>query len=264
MNKGPAKKMADDAEELDQASTGIRVIARAADILLALSNHPDGLSLREIAKLVKLPRSTVQRIIYSLEEANLVIAASPTSGFRLGPTLTLLAEAVRPFDIARMARPLILQLASETGETVDLSILAHGKAVVVDQISGIHPLKAVSITGGSLPLHGTAIGKALLAALPQKELDALKAHLQLKPLTKHTHTSWDTLLPELETIRKTGLSFDHEGYMLGISSVATTLRGPSGELAAVSFPVPTERFRAKEKALVEALLTRCQAFQRRI
>nr|WP_320134066.1 IclR family transcriptional regulator [uncultured Holophaga sp.] len=258
------KKAASEVEEVENESSGIRVIARAADILLALSNHPDGLSLREIAQLVRLPRSTVQRIVYSLEEANLVIAASPTSGFRLGPTLTLLAEAVRPFDIARMARPLILQLASETGETVDLSILTHGKAVVVDQISGVHPLKAVSTTGSSLPLHGTAIGKALLAALPQRELEAIKPHLQLKALTRNTNLSWDKLMPELETVRETGLAFDHEEYMIGISSVATVLRGPGGELAAVSLPVPSERFRAKEKQLVEALVNRTQTFQRRL
>ncbi|WP_005037617.1 IclR family transcriptional regulator [Holophaga foetida] len=240
------------------------MIARAADVLLALSNHPDGLSLREISQYVKLPRSTVQRIVNSLEEANLVIAASPTSGFRLGPTLTLLAEAVRPFDIARMARPLIVQLSTETGETVDLSILSHGKAVVVDQISGLHPLQAVSTIGTSLPLHGTSIGKSLLAALPEKDLDALRSQIQLKPLTKNTVVSWDQLSLELDMIRETGLAFDQEEYMIGISSVATVLRGPGGELAAVSLPVPTERYRTKEKQLVEALVTRTQNFQRRL
>ncbi|MBP1626393.1 MAG: Transcriptional regulator, IclR family [Holophagaceae bacterium] len=248
----------------ESEGSGIRVIARAADILLALSNHPDGLSLREIAQFVKLPRSTVQRIINSLEESNFVIAASPTSGFRLGPTLTLLAEAVRPFDIARMARPLILQLATETGETVDMSILSHGKAVVVDQISGVHPLKAVSTIGTSLPLHGTSIGKSLLAALPEKELEGLRSHIQLKPLTKNTITNWDKLMAELKTIRETGLAYDNEEYMTGISSVATVMRGPGGELAAISLPVPTERFRAKEAELIEALMSRSQSFQRRL
>lgn len=257
-------KKLDPTIENESESSGIRVIARAADVLLALSNHPDGLSLREISQYVKLPRSTVQRIVNSLEEANLVIAASPTSGFRLGPTLTLLAEAVRPFDIARMARPLIVQLSTETGETVDLSILSHGKAVVVDQISGLHPLQAVSTIGTSLPLHGTSIGKSLLAALPEKDLDALRSQIQLKPLTKNTVVSWDQLSLELDMIRETGLAFDQEEYMIGISSVATVLRGPGGELAAVSLPVPTERYRTKEKQLVEALVTRTQNFQRRL
>lgn len=258
------KKSLNPSLENETEGSGIRVISRAADILQSLGSHPDGLSLREIAQFVKLPRSTVQRIVNSLEEANLVIAASPTSGFRLGPTVTRLAEAVRPFDIARMARPLVVQLSSETGETVDFSILSHGKAVVVDQISGIHPLQAVSAIGTSLPLHGSASGKALLAALSEKELEALRPQIQLKPMTKNTAISWDQLKLELEMIRETGLAFDQEEYMPGITSVATVVRGPGGELAAVSLPVPAERFRAKEKQLVEALVSRSQAFQRRL
>lgn len=258
------KRPTDTSLENENESSGIRVIARAADILQSLSSHPDGLSLREMAQFVKLPRSTVQRIVNSLEEANLVIAASPTSGFRLGPTLTRLAEAVRPFDIARMARPLIVQLSAETGETVDFSILSHGKAVVVDQISGVHPLQAVSAVGTSLPLHGSASGKALLAALSEKDLEALRPQIQLKAMTKNTAVSWDQLKLELEMIRETGLAFDQEEYMIGITSVSTAVHGPGGELAAVSLPVPTERFRAKEKQLVEALVNRSQAFQRRL
>lgn len=258
------KKSNNPSLENENGSSGIRVIARAADVLMSLSTHPEGLSLREIAQFVKLPRSTVQRIVNSLEEANLVIAASPTSGFRLGPTITRLAEAVRPFDIARMAHPLIVQLSTETGETVDFTILSHGKAVVVDQISGIHPLQAVSAVGTSLPLYGSASGKALLAALPPKELEALRPQIQLKPMTKNTTMSWDQLNLELEMIRETGLAFDQEEYMIGITSVATALHGPGGELAAVSIPVPTDRFRAKEKQLVESLVDRSQAFQRRL
>jgi len=248
----------------DTEGSGIRVIARAADILLTLSNHPNGLSLREIARFVGQPRSTVQRIVSALEEANLVIAASAASGFRLGPTLTLLAAAVRPFDIVSMARPLILQLASESGETIDLSIFAHGKAVVVDQISGTHPLLAVSAIGSSLPLHATSIGKVLLAALPEKELDALRKHMKLDALTPNTTTSWDKLNPELDEIRATGISYDNQEYMTGICSVATLLRGPGGEIAAVSFPVPTGRYKEVEEKLIGLLKDRAQSLQRRL
>jgi len=125
-------------QQQDSGTTGIRVIARAADVLTALSKHPDGLSLGEIALQVGLPRSTVQRIVQALDEANLVIAASPTSGVRLGPALLVLAASVKQFSIAEISRPLVVQLSKDTGETVDVAILGSHKAVVVDQIHGTH------------------------------------------------------------------------------------------------------------------------------
>ncbi len=243
---------------------GIRVIGRAADILFLLADFPDGLSLREIARRVDLPRSTVQRIVSALEETNLLIAVSAAGGFRLGPGLTLLARSVRQFDIASICRPLIQELVSDLGETVDLSIIAHGKAVVVDQIPGTHPLLAVSRIGSSLTLHGTASGKALLASLSEEELVPLRQHLVLEPLTRNTIVTWERLDRELETIRRTGVAFDREEYLLGLSAVATVLRGPLGETAAISLPVPTDRFIANEHRLVTTLVERCQALQRRL
>lgn len=118
---------------------GIRVIARAADILTALSKHQDGLTLNEIALQVGLPRSTVQRIVQSLDDANLVIAASPASGVRLDPALLPLAASVKQLSIAEIASPLIVQLSKDTGETVDMAVLGNGKAVVVDQMHGTFP-----------------------------------------------------------------------------------------------------------------------------
>jgi len=245
-------------------SAGIQVVARAADVLFSLARHPDGLSLGELARLLGVPRSTVQRIVTTLENSNLVIAASAASGFRLGPALTLLADSVRPFDIVKLAHPFLLRLASETGETVELSILAHGKAVVVEQIHGTHILRVISAVGSSLPLHATAIGKALLAALPEKDLEALRKHLILEPLTKNTHTSWEELNLELAGIRETRVAFDREENILGICSLGMALQDHKGEMAAVSVLVPARRFKANRETLARALQNCCESFQRRL
>ena len=247
-----------------QEGSGIRVIARAADILASLGQHPEGMSLGELALTLDIPRSSVQRIVGALEEANLIIAASTERGFRLGPALTQLAECVRPCDIAEVVRPLMRQLASETTETVSLSVLAHGKAVVLDQVTGQHKLLAVSTVGRSMPLHATANGKALLAALPRKELNLLRRRISLDPLTRRTTTSWDKLDLELELIRETGLAFDHQEYMVGICSVATLVRSPLGEIGSISFPVPTARYKDAEPELIQALLQCRHSTQRHV
>lgn len=244
-----------DGERADQPRNGIQVIARAADILRALERHRDGLSLGEIAQLVNLPRSTVQRIVDALDHEGLVIAASPGGGVRLGPALLSLAAATT-FQIAAFARPTLEELARQTGETVDLALLNHDKAVFIDQITGTQRLRAVSAVGASFPLHCSANGKAMLAAMTSAELARLRKRLDLPPLTANTITDWDSLGRELDRIRTAGVAFDREEHSIGISAVAAALRAPNGELAAISIPVPTQRFTEIEHTLVERL-TKC-------
>jgi DNA-binding IclR family transcriptional regulator len=251
-------------ESDEQGSAGIRVIARAADILRALGKHPDGLTLGEIAPIVALPRSTVQRIVKALEEVNLVIAASLTGGVRLGPALIALAASAKEFSIDEFARPIIQQLSRDTGETIDLAILGTDKAVVVDQIAGTHPLVAVSEKGSSLPLHCSASGKVLLAMMPEDRLARIKSRLPLSALTPNSATSWQQIERNIETVRRDGIAYDHEEFRLGICAVAAGIRGPGDEIAAISIPVPTDRFRATKEDLARAILERTQALQRRM
>lgn len=251
-------------KEQDSGGSGIRVIARAVDVLTALCKHPDGLTLGEIAQEIGLPRSTVQRIVNALDDANFVIAASPTSGVRLGPALAVIAAAAKPFSIAELVRPLIAQISRETGETVDLAVIGSDKAVVVDQTHGNHPLLAVSAVGTSLPLHCSASGKALLAALSAERLEQLRKRLTLGATTANSITSWAQLEKELATVRRVGFAFDREECWIGISAVAVALRAPDGEVAAISIPAPTDRFLETENKLVEVLVERSRALQRRL
>lgn len=241
----------DDSASAERAG-GIQVIARAAAVLRALKEHPAGLTLGELAKLLGLPRSTVQRIVDALDTENLVIAASPTRGVRLGPALLALAAATR-FEIAELARPVLQEISRDCGETVDLSLLDDNKLVFVDQVSGSHRLRAVSAIGVSFPLHSTAPGKAMLAAMDEHALANLRPRLRLTRLTPRTITSWPVLEGELARTRDSGVGVDDEENSLGICALAIALHLPGGELAAVSIPVPTQRF-ADQREHLQALL----------
>ena len=232
---------------------GVQVIARAAALLRALEHQPDGMSLGELAKAIDLPRSTVQRIVDALDNEGFVIAASAVSGVRLGPALLALAAATR-FHIAEAARQTLEALAKECGETVDLSIADQDKAVFIDQVSGTHRLTAVSAIGVSFPLHSSANGKAVLAAMVDADIAKLRKRLRLAAFTPHTITNWDRLEREIETIRRTGLAFDREENSIGICAVAMAIRSPSGEIAAISVPAPAQRFLANEAKLAATLL----------
>ena len=103
----------------DEKSGGIQVIARAANILNALGEHPGGMSLGEIAQAVDLPRSTVQRIVAALDNAQLV-RSSGAGGLRLGPALLKLISSVHT-DVVDLMRPKLEALCAATNETVSLS-----------------------------------------------------------------------------------------------------------------------------------------------
>ena len=241
----------------------IQVISRAAAILRAIEKHPNGLSLGEIARLVDLPRSTVQRIVDALDHESLLIAASPAHGVRLGPTLLTLAAATR-FEVAELMRPMLEAIARETGESVDLAVADQDKVVFIDQVAGSHRLTAVSAVGVSFPLHCSANGKAVLALMDDLELRRLRKRMKLRRQTPATITSWERLDEEIAQVRATGVAFDREENSLGISAVAVALRSPAGELACISIPVPTQRFAAKEKELAALLLAHRDAMRQKL
>ncbi|HEX6241496.1 MAG TPA: IclR family transcriptional regulator [Polyangiales bacterium] len=236
----------------DEARQGIQVIARAASVLRALEGEEAGLSLGQIAERVRLPRSTVQRIVESLSAEQLLIAAGPAAGVRLGPLLLRLASSASA-DILRVTRPVIAELSRTLGETVDLSVLKGSTAVFIDQVPGTQRLRAVSAIGEAFPLHCTANGKALLAQLAADK----RERLLRAPLTRHTpatSTRVSAVLADVEDSRARGYALDQEEYTEGISAVGTAFLDPLGRPVAISIPVPSARFKRRRKELVESLL----------
>ena len=236
----------------DSPKQSIQVITRAVKVLRALEGEPEGLSLGQIAQRVGLARSTVQRIVDALRTEQFVIAASPTSGVRLGPALIrLAASASVEFD--HITRPIMAELSQKVGETVDLSVLKGQSAVFTDQIQGRHRLRTVSAIGETFPLHCTANGKALLSVLPDEKLERL-LRAPLQKMTPNTITKASELRKEIENCRRTGVATDNEEHTEGISAIGTGFTDPMGRAVALSIPVPTTRYTRTRQELTAHLL----------
>jgi DNA-binding IclR family transcriptional regulator len=232
---------------------GIQVISRAAQILRALDGSQDGLTLSQLAVRVNLPRSTVHRLTTALAAEGLVAAASPTARVRLGPELTRLAIGARR-EIRQELRPFMQRLFARLNETVDMALLEDDHLRFVDQIAAPHRLRAVSSVGAVFPLHCTANGKAILAALPPEALrDVLPTRLER--YTESTITRRTDLERELEKVRQRGVAFDHEEHTHGISAGGIAVVDAFGALAALSVPMPTQRLRGRETEIADELLS---------
>jgi DNA-binding IclR family transcriptional regulator len=230
----------------------VQVIARAASVLRALEGEQTGLSLAQISQRVNLARSTVQRIVDALRTEHFLIAATPTSGVRLGPALIrLVASASVEFD--QITRPIMADLSQKLDETVDLSVLKGYTAVFTDQIQGAHRLRAVSAVGETFPLHCTANGKALLTLMSKQNLDKYLRNPLVK-MTPVTITRPAELRAEIDACAKAGVAFDNEEHTEGISAVGTAFADPLGRSIALSIPVPTTRFKKMKGEMVKKLL----------
>lgn len=232
------------------ARGGVQVIARAIDVLRALKGQPGGLSLGQIADRVGLPRSTVQRIVAALQSERMVIASGSGSGIQLGPELHALAEGAR-YNTVDLLRPILQDIARETGETVDLSVVRGAVLVFIDQVPGSHRLRTVSQVGEEFPLTSTANGKACLALLPLSEAQRLA---QAEWAGQGIAGDMAGLMAELVQVRVDGVAYDRDQHTVGISAVGIGFRNWHGDLFALSIPTPSMRFAEKSAALADVLL----------
>jgi DNA-binding IclR family transcriptional regulator len=231
--------------------SGVQVIERVADVLRALAAAPDGLSLSELALSVEMPKSTVHRLVSALESEEFV-ATAPSGRLRLGRGIARLGAATRD-SLRDQVRPSLLRLHQQLDETVDLSVLDGVSVRFIDQLSAPHRLRAVSAVGAAFPLHCTAPGKAFLAAMSKGELRAALP-ARLPALTPETITSRKELWEELDRVRAEGVAYDREEHTLGICAVGAVVRDPNRVVAAISVPVPAQRFAGNEVKLARAVV----------
>jgi DNA-binding IclR family transcriptional regulator len=227
------------------------VIARAAAILRALEGQEKGMSLGQIAKLVDLPRSTVQRLVDALEAEELVSTRGPGGGVRLGMAVVRLAASIET-SITTIAMPYMEDLSHRVGESVNLSVLRGGESMLLDQAHSDHPFRVVARVGLMMPAYAVAGGKALLATLSDEEVEA-RLGKKLEPCTPRTLTTIAALRAALAEIRRTGFSYDLEEYVEGICAVATCFRDIRGGSYAVSISAPAQRFLPRKEQLREEL-----------
>ena len=238
----------------------VQVIARAAHILRALEGEDAGLSLGQIAARVGLARSTVQRIVASLEAEKLLIAASPTGRVRLGPAILRLASSVTGDFVAR-ARPHLIRLSDELRETVDLAAVRRDHLMFIDQVIGSHRLRTVSARRRDVPAATARPTARPISAGSTKPRSKQLIGKSYEARTPNTLTRLNTLLADLRAVRKNGIAYDREEHTVGICAVGVALHDPLGNPVAISVPVPSQRFREQQKLIAERLLATKRAMQ---
>ena len=212
-------------------------------MLDALAAEGPDLSLGEIAEKLDLHKSTAHRLIMVMERHNLIERNSVTGRYRLGLKLFELGtRAVARLDLRERARPVLERLVLETSETVHLCILDDTEVVYLDKVEPARSVRMASRVGTRNPAYCTAVGKAILAYLPEAQVEAIVRKHGLKAVTANTITSFLDLKSELAKIREQGYSVDNEEIEEGLRCVSSVVRDFSGgPVAAISVSAPAFR-----------------------
>lgn len=221
----------------------VQVLDRALAILDVLAARPAGCSLGEASAQVGLHKSTVHRLMMVLERHRLVDKSAESGRYRLGLKLFEYgSRAASATDVREHSRPYLNMLMRDTDETVHLCILDNGEVLYVEKMEPQRSVRMASSVGRRMPAHCTSVGKAMLALLPEEEVEALIRPLGMRALTKHTLTSMAALKAELRTTRTRGYAIDDEENEPGVRCIGAAVRDYTGRpVAAMSISAPAFR-----------------------
>jgi IclR family acetate operon transcriptional repressor len=245
----------------------VDAVLRAMKVLEQLSMSEMPQSARDLAAEINVPKSTVQRLLQTLEHCEAVTQDAQTQRYRLGPFAMQLGMAsLRGMDLRGVALPLMRELRDETGETVGLNIRVRDTRMYIEQVESPHLLLAKAEVGRPYPLHTGSPGQVLLAFEPEDEISRLLSEADYSALTRKTLKSRTAVEKRLEQVRERGYAEAFEETIAGLNTIAAPIYGALGQVtAALSVSGPVSRFGEKEmNRVLPRLLATAQTISKRL
>lgn len=225
----------------------------ALDVLEAVGREqPIGVS--NLARQLGLPKSTVQRSLETLRTAGWIRqTANGAWSLTLKPAVVG-QQAGNEWGVRDAAQPVMTALHDETGESIRLWLRDGSRAVLLQSMESTKAVRAITTVGVSLPVHASSAGKAMLAAMPPEECDAI-VNGPLEALTDKTITEAAKLRRAVDQVRKMGYAVSNSEAQPDVHGVAAAILGPDNRpVGALGIVVPAQRATAKTAAEFGALV----------
>src|SRR5450755_3916748 len=205
---------------LDRGLAVLEFIARRGEARLA-----------ELAKEMGTSRTTMFRVLETLQARGFAEHDAASHTYRLGPGARLLAAQATRSLIMQLAEPVMAKLRNETGETINLIGVQGGRLVYEAVLEGGYALRSLPSLGQTVAAHCSALGKAVLAESTAAQRAVLLGPEPYQRFTQNTITARSELDGALETIRRCGYAIDEEEIETGLTCVAAAIRGMDGRPA---------------------------------
>lgn len=228
-------------QRTDEDEIPVKATRVSFDVVEAL-RQLDGAGVSEVASHLGLPKSTVHDHLRTLEQLELVVNenGSYETGMRFLEYGGYTRKRKKIFEVAR---PEVEKLAKQTGEHSNLMVEEHGKGVFLYKAEGQEAVQLDTYNGYRVKLQTTAMGKTILAHMPEERVLEIVEREGMPQITEQTVTDVDELMDQLETIREQGYARDFEERVLGMHCVAAPILRDDEVLGAVSVSGPKSRMR---------------------
>jgi IclR family transcriptional regulator, KDG regulon repressor len=202
-----------------------------------------GLGVTELANKMDINKSSVYRILATMEQYGYIEQDEDTARYKLGYRfLEISSRLLESLDLRTAAKPFLQELEEETNEVIHLVVYDQGEVVYIEKLDGNELLRMHSKVGKRAPMHCTSVGKAILAHLPRQTVLDIIQRKGLPRHTVHTITEQDAFLEELRSVREMGFGLDLEENEAGITCISAPIFDHAGKVtAAVSISGPTIR-----------------------
>jgi IclR family KDG regulon transcriptional repressor len=223
-----------------------QTLSRGLKLLDLIASGREGVAVRELAAAMALPKSIVQRLLYSLEQEGYLARHPSQVGYQLTLKVWSLGCAVvRRVDVREVARPSLEELAVKTEETVKIGVLDGADVVYVDSISSLQIVRAYLPVGGRAPAASVATGRAILAFAPE---------------TRGPADPPAALKREFEQVRKYGYAINRGEWEADVGALAAPIFDAHGEVvASVGAILPLSRLTAQKATQLATLITTAAA-----
>ena len=197
-------------------------VLKTIDILNLLAVRP--MTPTEICKALNLNKSTVHRLLYTLEYSGYIEKSQDMRNYRLGIKLVQLCSLrINDIELVTEAKPFLVKLVAEINQTVHLAVMSENRAMFIDKINTVNTIRMYSEIGKSIPLHCSAIGKSLLLDKSDEEILEIIQKTGMQRFTSDTLTEPDELLEQLRIARRKGFTIDNFEHEENVCCIAVPI-----------------------------------------
>lgn len=235
-----------------------RSTMRVLDILEALANTSDGLTMAEICREVGAPKGSISPILHTMADTSYVAYDGATKRYSIGLKTYLLGKSFdRESTSMNLFTAAMRDVTAACGETCQLGVLDHGRVLYVAKVDSPQPVRLTSSIGKTLPVHYTAIGKVLVSELDDDEVRAMLPEPLERP-TAATVGSVDEFLAQLAEVRREGFAYDREEATEAVQCIGVGVRRHGVIEYGLSVTTPSYRLTDEKCARIKEALARAK------
>ncbi|MGE6135137.1 DNA-binding transcriptional regulator KdgR [Aeromonas salmonicida] len=240
---------------VDNSPDSVSSVLKVFGILQALSEQKD-IGVTELSQRIMMSKSTVYRFLQTMKTLGYVNQEGETDKYTLSLKLFELGgRALEHQDLIQIADVQMHRLGKLTKETLHLGALDENSVVYLHKIDSEYNLRMYSRIGRRCPLYSTALGKVMMAWLPEEEVRSMLAGVTFERFTEHTLANVDALLMELAQVREQGYAEDNEENENGLRCFGVPIYNRMGRIiTGLSLSLPIVRFEESKRAELVSLL----------